>query len=585
MTYRAIRDGNNVWLLDRPRGLLLSVISMLFLFSAALSRNAVGEEPTRPNIVMAFADDWGRFASCYANETYPSQNDASSIENRNSLRAICKQVSTPNFDRVAAEGMLFLNAFVNAPSCTPCRSSLLTGQHFWRCKSASILQGARWDNSLLAYPLLLEQSGYHIGHTYKVWSPGTTPDQPHGGARTRFAKEGGRLNRYSQTVAKASADARAEVHRAIMQEVRANIESFLDQVPEGKPFCYWFGPTNVHRTWVAGSGKSLWGIDPDSLQGKMPPYWPDVDIIRQDLADYLGEVQAWDAALGILIGVLEERGHFDDTLLVVSGDHGIPGFPCGKCDLYDTGTQVPMAIRWPGKIEPGLVSDALVSLPDLAPTFCSVAGVATPQEMTALSLAELWEQNADQPSRVAERAAVFFGRERHVAEAREAYLPYPMRGIRTKDFLYIINFEPTRWPMGSSPGYDTEYSEEMGLVEILEKDLYPTYDAFLSNTRAGFADVDAGPTKAWICSNLDDPMARDAFARMVGKRPAEELYDLRNDVHQMHNVAIAKEYAEIKSELRDRLTTELARTGDPRWLEGGKPFETPPLAGPPSKNK
>ena len=121
----------------------------------------------QPNIVFAFADDWGRYASAYRQ-----------VEGDTTPNAL---LDTPNFDRVAHEGALFTNAFVPAPSCTPCRSSLLTGRYFWQTGRGAILQGAVWDSSIPSYPLMLEEAGYHIGYTYKAWSPGTPRDAPYGG--------------------------------------------------------------------------------------------------------------------------------------------------------------------------------------------------------------------------------------------------------------------------------------------------------------------------------------------------------------------------------------------------------------------
>ena len=95
-------------------------------------------------------------------------------------------------------------------------------------------------------------------------------------------------------------------------------------------------------------GKELWGIDPDKLKGKMPAFLPDVHALREDLADYLGEIAAFDGGLGILIDELKKRGEYENTLIVVSGDHGPPGFPMGKCNLYDFGTKVCLAIAGPG---------------------------------------------------------------------------------------------------------------------------------------------------------------------------------------------------------------------------------------------
>ena len=114
----------------------------------------------KPNIVFAFADDWGRYASAYAK-----------LEGPNSLNAL---IDTPNFDRIANEGAIFTNTFVPAPSCTPCRSSILSGQYFWQTGMGAITDGAQWDESIPTYPLELEKAGYHIGYTYKVRFAGIT---------------------------------------------------------------------------------------------------------------------------------------------------------------------------------------------------------------------------------------------------------------------------------------------------------------------------------------------------------------------------------------------------------------------------
>src|SRR5687768_6867256 len=140
-------------------------IQVLVVFIACLPLSLAAETKKRPNILFAFADDWGRYASIYAK-----------VDGAGGINDVIK---TPNFDRVAREGVLFRRAFVSSPSCTPCRSALLSGQHFWRTGRASILRGAVWDGSLPSFPLMLRNSGYHIGETYKVWSPGTPVDAPY----------------------------------------------------------------------------------------------------------------------------------------------------------------------------------------------------------------------------------------------------------------------------------------------------------------------------------------------------------------------------------------------------------------------
>ncbi len=159
--------------LTRRRLLKVAVASAAGAVAAQPAAAAAGkdEEKTRPNIVFAFADDWGRYASAYA-----------PYEGQNSLNAL---IETPSIDRIAREGVIFQNAFVPAPSCTPCRSSLLSGRYFWQTGMGAILQGAVWDESIPTYPLELEKAGYHIGHTYKVWSPGWPVDAPYGAKRTQ----------------------------------------------------------------------------------------------------------------------------------------------------------------------------------------------------------------------------------------------------------------------------------------------------------------------------------------------------------------------------------------------------------------
>ncbi len=528
---------------------IIRVLFAVFLSTMGITAGARADD--RTNVVMAFADDWGKYASVYGKLEPGGINDVA---------------VTPHFDNVAAEGVLFTRAFVSAPSCTPCRSSLLSGQHFWRCGRGAILQGAIWDLSIPSYPLLLESDGYRIGHTYKVWSPGTPKDAPHGGAARAFNSAGRRFNGFSQAAMKTADHQQAKTK--LLDEVRGNIRSFLDADDDGKldgdqPFCYWFGPTNVHRKWIAGSGKKLWNIDPDDLKGKLPPYLPDVPVVREDFADYLGEIRAFDAGLGVIIEELKRVGAYDNTILVVSGDHGVPGVTRGKCNLYDFGTQVPLAIRWPQGINtPGRVVDDFVSLPDLAPTFLEIAGVKVPENMTARSLVDVLQ--ADQQGQVdPRRDAVFTGRERHVAKARTGEKPYPQRAIRTDDYLYIINFEPSRWPMGTGPGFGGPAAEMPGEEKLRE------------NTFSAFGDLDASPTKAWVVMHREEEPTFFDFA--VGRRPRLELYDINDDPHCMNNLAKNPQFAEVRSRLHSRLMDQLTRTGDPR-VSNDIVFEKPPFA-------
>lgn len=506
----------------------------------------------RPNILFAFADDWGRQAGVYAQIDGPG--------------TISDAAKTPNIDALAARGVTFRSAFVNAPSCTPCRSSLVSGQYFWRTGRGAILLGAVWDESIPSYPLLLHDNGYHIGKTAKVWSPGTPGDAPYGGQKFAYQKAGMRFNQFSQTATKLVAGGQSveDAKQAILDEVRGNVRDMLAAKPDDEPFCYWFGPTNVHRKWIQGSGKKLWGIDPDSLAGKMPPFLPDVPTVREDLADYLGEAAAFDAELGVLLDELKKAGELENTIVVVSGDHGPAGFPHGKCNLYDFGTGVGLIIAGPG-INGGRVVDDLVCLTDLAPTFLEAGDTKIPDVVTGRSLWPILKSNKSGQVRE-DWTWVVTGRERHVASAREGDLPYPQRCIRTPDYSLIINFRPDRYPLGDPYRLDT--------------DKEPTEAEITNNTFVTLPDEDAGPTKAWIVTHRNEPEVRPFFDHAYGKRPREELFDLKKDPHQMNNVVGDPAYADVLNRLRDQLMAELERTGDPRLVDDGKFFETPPMAGP-----
>ena len=295
----------------------------------------------------------------------------------------------------------------------------------------------------------------------------------------------------------------------------------------------------------------------------MPAFLPDVPEVREDLADYFGEVMAFDAALGLLMKRLESIGELDNTLLVVSGDHGAPGFPHGKCNLYDFGASVPLAIRW-GGAKGGRVVDDLTSLTDLAPTFLEVGGVKVPEVMTGRSLMPLLTSEKSGQIEPA-RDAVFIGRERHVENARDGFLPYPQRAIRTADHLYIVNFKPERWPLGEPYRLDGDNPPPANIAE---------------NTRVTLPDEDAGPTKAWLVSMRHDPKWKAHYEAAYGKRPREELYDLKSDPQQLKNVATDPVHAAARAALEQRLMDELKRTGDPRLVDDGKFFETPPMSGP-----
>ncbi|MBK1827367.1 sulfatase family protein [Haloferula rosea] len=485
----------------------------------------------KPNILFLFADDLGRYASAYSDPDQPSANDL---------------IDTPAFDRIAEEGAIFENAFISAPSCTPSRGAVYTGRHFFRNGSASQLHnpwvGDAADpfDKVEGMPITLSKAGYHIGWSHK-WH---LRESLMGGKQNQFSKHGSKINQYSQAMSKAKDPAATKA--AIFKAVRDNFRDFVAKRTDAQPFFYSFNPTNTHRTWTRGSGKKLWGIDPDQLKGRLPSSIPDTEVIREDFADYLGEVMAFDEACAVIIDELRTMGELDNTLVVISGDHGAPGFTRGKCNVHDFGSRVLLAMRWPGNIAPGRQVMVPVSLVDLAPTFLAAAGLQSKDDPNGEDLLPALREGADDSKL---RGWALIGRERHVGSARSDRLPYPVRAIRTPDFLYIRNFKPDRWPMGEP-------------FEAAEPQ--PDFASISKNTRAAFPDLDASPTKTWLIENRDDRNLTPYLAWGWMRRPADELYDLKKDPNQLRNLAKDPSYQERLVTLRKRLMTELETNQDPR---------------------
>ena len=468
------------------------MVSLLVL--AACLSLAVPATEKRPNILFCIADDWGwPHAGAYGEPV----------------------VQTPTFDRLAREGVVFEHAYVSSPSCTPCRGAILTGQWHWRLE-----EGANLHSTLPAkfpvYPELLAEAGYHVGAYRKAWGPGKI-------------EPGGRSERPA-----------GKQYR--------NFAAFLDARPEGAPFCFWFGSSDPHRPYEKGSGAAR-GMDLDAI--RLPSCFPDAPEVRGDVADYFFEVERFDRQVGEALAELEKRGELENTIVVMTGDHGMP-FPRCKGNLYDTGTRVPLAVRWGARVPAGRRIEDFVSLIDLAPTYLEAAGVAQPEVMCGRSLLSVLE--SEKAGLVdPERDSILTGRERHTpAQGAPSMVGYPSRAVRTFDFLYIRNFASERWPAGVPEG---------------------------STRGRPYADCDDGPTKAYLLEHRDDLRIRPYHDRAFAIRPEVELYDLRHDPHQWMNVADDPAYLKLRVTLAILLEVELRAAGDPRVLGGGEKFDSYPYYG------
>jgi uncharacterized sulfatase len=453
------------------------------LLSASCSRKQL-----RPSILFVIADD----------QSFPHAG---------AYRE--KQVSTPAFDSVARRGVLFRNSFCSSPSCTPSRSAVLSGRHVWQQREAGVLYGSM-PPDLPLYTHLLEDAGYFVGYTGKGWGPGDW--KALGLTRNPCGREFN--SRKHPGGVPPGIDPR---------DYAANFGDFLDARPKDAPFCFWLGATEPHRQYDPGRGVRM-GKKLEDV--KVPAFLPDTPAVRSDILDYFSEIDWFDAQLAKALKRLDDSGLAGNTLVVVTSDNGMP-FPRAKVNLYDSGTHMPLAMRWPGHISPGQVREDLVSHVDLAPTFFEAAGLPTPDGMVGRSLLQPPDPSRD---------AIFTAMERHVM-ARPDGAGYPMRAIRTKEYLYIRNYAPDRWPTG---GPD-----------------------FTSSNKEPHGDIDAGPSKTEV--------VRLGWAPALAKRPADELYDVAADPDQMHN--LAAERPQEVDRLRTRLEAYLRQTGDPR-MQGRDPWQS-----------
>lgn len=471
-----------------------------WLSGAAAGVVSCGRKPQRPNILFVVADDqsWAHAGA------YGAQN-----------------VATPVFDGLAREGVLFRHSFCASPSCTPSRSAILSGRHVWQQREAGVLYGSM-PRDLPLYPHLLEDAGYFTGYTGKGWGPGDW--QAQGLQRNPCGRE---FNERKHAIA---------VPPGIdVRDYAANFREFLRAKPGSAPFCFWLGSTEPHRLYDTGrgvrTGKRLADV-------RVPASLPDSDEVRSDLLDYFCEIEWFDQQLGRALAALREAGQEENTVVVVTSDNGMP-FPRAKANLYDWGVRMPLAVRWPSRVRSGGVVEDLVSHVDFAPTFLDAAGVAPPTGMAGRSLMPCLLKSGRTP-----RDAVFTAMERHTM-CRPDGATYPMRALRTKQYLYVRNFAPDRWPTGGD---------------------------FLSSNKTSHGDIDWGPAKDFLLLDSTRKKYPEQVRLCLDQRPSEELYDVAADPDQVRNLAGDAARAAELTGLRARLEQYLQDTGDPR-IRGEDPWQ------------
>lgn len=512
----------NRWLLSSVGlALILTVgaASVQAQFSNAFTKDVgsvINKEPknsSRPNILFAIADDW-------------SYGHASVYD--------CNWVDTPNFDRVAREGLVFHKAFTPNAKCAPSRAMILTGRYSWQLEEAG--------NHMAAFPAKfggfverLADDGYFAGFTGKGWGPGFANDAD---GKPRKITGANYSKRKSKPPAKGISS----------NDYAANFGDFLAAKPTDKPFVFWFGTTEPHRGYEFKSGVRL-GKKLDDID-KVPAYWPDTETVRHDMLDYAIEVEHYDMHLGKILEQLDAAGELDNTLVVATSDHGMP-FPRVKGQAYFHSNHIPLAVRWPkGIVNAGRAIDDFVNFTDLAPTFLEAAGIGEEgpimQPMSGRSLFDIFK--SEKSGQVTEyRDHVLVGKERHDV-GRPDDVGYPIRGIIEGDYLYLENFETTRWPAG--------------------------------DPETGYLNCDGGATKSLILEMRRDSKDASFWDLCFGRRPAVEFFNLAIDDACVVNLVEAERYEDVRKSMQQRMTNELKEQGDPRMFGNGEIFDNYPYSSP-----
>ncbi|MBS1321947.1 MAG: sulfatase-like hydrolase/transferase, partial [Parabacteroides sp.] len=324
----------------------------------------------------------------------------------------------------------------------------------------------------------------------------------------------------------------------------ANFQEFLRNKSEDQPFCFWYGALEPHRGYEFGSslkaGKNINQID------SVPSFWPDNEAVRTDMLDYALEIEHFDKHLVAILQILEAAGELENTIVIVTADHGMP-FPRAKGQEYEYSNHVPFAMMWKkGITKAGREIKDLLSFIDLAPTILAVAGI--PEDKSGMQPIEgksFLDLLTKEDSK-SQKDYVLIGKERHDV-GRPNDQGYPIRGIIKGDFLYLINFETSRWPAG--------------------------------NPETGYMNVDGSPTKTEVLKARRNPETESYWQLSFGKRQEEELYNIAEDRECMANLAEDANYNVLKKQMRSELLQKLTEQQDPRMLGQGDIFDSYPYMG------
>jgi N-sulfoglucosamine sulfohydrolase len=455
---------------------------MKILFSAlTLLVTATLSAADKPNIILLLSDD----------HSYPY---VSAYGDTN--------VKTPTLDKLAAEGMKFHRFFTACPQCVPSRAAYMTGRSPVAARMTRFTSPLSRD--IVTFPeILREKGGYYTGICGRQYHldgrPGEDP-----AIRQVYEKH------HLQTFA----DRVDFLNTCPDDQVAAQVTAFLDKKPAGKPFFMWANFSDPHHVWNAPAE-----FRPDPASLKIPGHWPDLPGMREQLADYCGEVNRVDRTIAGVLDVLKKKGVYDQTLIVFAGDNG-QALPHGKGSLYDPGSNVPLLIRWPGVIKPGGESRSLLSNEDIAPTLLAAAGLPPGDKMSGISFLPLLKGESHTP----------------------------------RKYIFV-----ERGPHGSAPVAINMSNSGYDLARAVRSDRYK----FVYNCTPWipYSPVDSAGGAAW--TQIKEAHAAGKLSPGLDStyfttpRPVYELYDLTSDPSELTNLSGKSELAAVEHELRLALTEKM----------------------------
>ncbi|NDP22495.1 MAG: sulfatase [Paludibacter sp.] len=466
----------------------------------------------RPNILFCIADD----------ASYPHFSANGS-----------HWIKTPSFDRVAREGILFSNCYTPNAKSGPSRSCVLTGLYSWQAREAGN-HVTNFPADLKVVTEALAENGYDIAFTGKGWAPGNPGITPDGKPRQltgkAFMKE--KLTPPTMGI--------SPINYA------SNFSDFLNENNGKKPWFFWFGSHEPHRSYEFGTGEKI-GLKTKGMIDDFPLFWPDNDDVRTDMLDYGYEIEYFDKQIQKMMSELEKRGLLENTIIVITSDNGMP-FPRSKANDYEYSNHMPLAIMWKnGIIKPGRKIIDFVNFVDFTPTFLDVSKTNPKkfgmQQPSGKSLRNIFfsEKNGLVDS---SRNYLLLGRERD-DYGRPDNQGYPIRAIIRDNFIYINNMKPNLYPAG--------------------------------DPETGYLDCDGSPTKTVILNMKREGKDTKFWDFSFGFRKSEELYNLANDKFCMNNLAEKPEYAKQKQAMKKQLFEQLKKQKDPRMFGKGDVFDKYPF--------